>query len=248
MAIEVRSLATSYPRAARIAAHRHPWGQLVFAISGVMRVTMAGREWVVPPARAVLAPAAVEHEIAGVGAFAMRTLYLSPRLSRLAALSEPFAIDVGPLLRALIVEVVAVGALEGGNGLHRGYIRILLDQLARAPRLPLSLPVPVDGRARAIAERLGADPSDSALLAELSRDAAASERTVQRLFREETGLRFTEWRRRLRLLRAAELLGEGAQVTEAALATGYASTSAFVAAFGKEMGVTPGQFRRRGGE
>lgn len=43
-------------------------------------------------------------------------------------------------------------------------------------------------------------------------------------------------------------LGEGAQVTEAALATGYASTSAFVAAFGKEMGVTPGQFRRRGGE
>ncbi len=248
MTIEVRSLATSYPRSAKIGAHGHPWGQLVFASSGVMRVTMAGREWVVPAARAVIAPAAVEHEITGVGAFAMRTLYLSPRLSRLAAVTTPLAIDVGPLLRALIIEIVEVGALDGRNGLDRGYIRVLMDQLARAPRLPLSLPLPADARARAIAQRLGADPGDRASLPELGRFAAASERTVERLFLRETGLRFNEWRRRLRLLRAAELLGEGAPVTEAALAAGYTTASAFVAAFRKEMCMTPGQFRMVGRE
>ncbi len=248
MAIEVRSLATSYPQAATIEAHRHPWAQLVFASSGVMRVRMAGREWVVPPARAVVAPADMEHEIYGVGAFAMRTLYLSPRLSRLAAVGEPFAIDAGPLLRALIVEIVAAAPLDGRHGLHRGYIRVLLDQLARAPRLPLSLPLPADGRAKAIARRLQGDASDHASLGELGLFAGASERTVERLFQRETGLAFNGWRRRLRLLRAAELLGEGATVTESGLAAGYSGTSAFIAAFRKEMSITPGQFRARGRE
>lgn len=248
MAIEVRSLATSHPKAATIDAHHHPWGQLIFAVSGGMRVTMAGREWVVPPARAVMAPADVEHEISGAGRFAMRTLYLSPRLSRLAAVTEPFAIDVGPLLRTLIVEIVTVAPLDSADALHRAYIRVLMDQLARAPRLPLSLPLPADGRAKAIAERLRDDVSCPASLGELGRFAGASERTVERLFQRETGLPFSGWRRRLRLLRAAELLGEGATVTETGLAAGYSGTSAFIAAFRKEMGVTPGQFRGRGRE
>ena len=76
------------------------------------------------------------------------------------------------------------------------------------------------------------------------RGSGASARTIQRLFREETGLRFAEWRRRLRLLRALELLGDGTSVTAAGIEAGYDSTSAFVAAFRREMGFTPAKCKR----
>ncbi len=51
-----------------------------------------------------------------------------------------------------------------------------------------------------------------------------------------------EWRQRLRMLRAVQLLAEGQPVTAAALAVGYSSVSAFIAVFKKEFGATPGRY------
>ena len=103
--------------------------------------------------------------------------------------------------------------------------------------------MPRDKRARLVAERLRENPSDPVELTELARFAGASARTLQRVFRAETGLRFAEWRRRLRLLHAAALISSGASVTAAGLDAGYQSTSAFVAAFRTELGVTPARMR-----
>ena len=94
-----------------------------------------------------------------------------------------------------------------------------------------------------MAERLRADPSDPAEIGALARAAGASSRTLQRLFASETGLRFAEWRRRLRLLHAAALLSTGASVTDAGLDAGYQSTSAFIAAFQRQLGATPLRYR-----
>jgi AraC-like DNA-binding protein len=69
-------------------------------------------------------------------------------------------------------------------------------------------------------------------------------RTLQRIFLEEKGLRFVEWRQRLRLIHAVTALNAGASVTEAGAAAGYASTSAFIAAFRAQMGETPARHAR----
>jgi AraC-like DNA-binding protein len=55
-------------------------------------------------------------------------------------------------------------------------------------------------------------------------------------------MRFVEWRQRLRLLHAITLLEQGSSVTEAGAAAGYASSSAFVAAFRSQTGMTPRRF------
>jgi AraC-like DNA-binding protein len=172
----------------------------------------------------------------------MRTLYLSPRLcSLLPSVCE--AIDVSPFLRELVLYVVRLGKLDGSKGADRRLIGVLTDQLASPEVLPLSLSIPKDNRARLVAERLQQDPSDETELADLGRFAGASPRTLQRLFRSETGLRFVEWRRRLRLLHAATLISTGSSVTEAGFEAGYQSTSAFVAAFRTELGCTPARMR-----
>ncbi|MCO4883553.1 helix-turn-helix domain-containing protein, partial [Paraburkholderia caribensis] len=69
-----------------------------------------------------------------------------------------------------------------------------------------------------------------------------SEKTLSRLFVQQTGLTFRLWRQRLRLLNALPLLEQKQAVTEVALACVYESTSDFFAAFGDHFGNTPGEF------
>jgi AraC-like DNA-binding protein len=207
-----------------------------------MRVRAGGTLWIVPPARAVWAPAGVRHEIWARGDFAMRTLYLEPDLA--APLPRDcLAVEVAPLLRELVLHTVSLGMLEQAEPAHARLAGVIIDQLLAAERLPTSLPLPSDPRAARLADRLRDDPSDPGELDRLSRDAGASARTIQRLFLDETGLNFREWRQRLRLLHGAGLLGAGASVTEAGLEAGYASSSAFIAAFRKQFGRTPARMR-----
>ena len=242
MAFLIRTLACTYYGGHHIEPHAHLWGQLIYAAAGVMRVKAEGRLWLVPPARAVWAPAGLEHEIRARGDFAMRTLYVAPRLA--VGLPEScVGIDVPPLLRELIVHIVGLGMLDQGDPDHEALAQVTLG-LLRSPRpLPSSLPWPRDARAVAAAERLLAEPSDPAALATIARASGASPRTLQRLFLEETGLGFADWRQRLRLLHAATLLGDGVSVTQAGLEAGYASTSAFIVAFKKQLGRTPAKMR-----
>ncbi|MNY52229.1 HTH-type transcriptional repressor of iron proteins A [compost metagenome] len=71
-----------------------------------------------------------------------------------------------------------------------------------------------------------------------------SEKTLTRLFQRETGLSFRTWRQRMRLLSSLNMLEEGCSVTEVALSYGYDSTSAFIAAFKRLLGFTPGELFR----
>ena len=242
MALIVRALAATYYDGHHIEPHAHPWGQLIYAATGVMRVNAAERMWIVPPARAIWAPAGLRHEIFAHGDFAMRTVYLSPSLAG-SLPQDCRAVDVTPLLREMILHIVAIQLLDEDTPLHRAWASVLMERLADAEVLPLSLPLPSDPRALRAAERLRAEPGAAVELDALARHAGASARTLQRLFLEETGLRFAEWRQRLRLIHAAVLLGAGSSVTEAGLEAGYASTSAFIAAFRKQFGRTPARLR-----
>src|SRR4029453_15934940 len=92
------------------------------------------------------------------------------------------------------------------------------------------------GRNVAAVDPDAAGPAD---LNELAAAAGASVRTLQRVFLIETGLGFAQWRQRLRLLQAVTKLSTGASVTQAGNEAGYTSTSAFIAAFRKQLGQTP---------
>ncbi|MGH9028012.1 MAG: helix-turn-helix domain-containing protein [Acidimicrobiales bacterium] len=60
----------------------------------------------------------------------------------------------------------------------------------------------------------------------------------------DTGLSFGRWQTRLRLSAALADLGVGVPVSTVARNVGYESTSAFVAAFRRETGVTPAMYFR----
>jgi AraC-like DNA-binding protein len=87
------------------------------------------------------------------------------------------------------------------------------------------------------------NPADPRTAAELGARAGASERTLSRLFRAETGMTFPQWRARLRLHYALALLAAGEPVTTVAMACGFSSASAFIETFRAAVGATPGRYQ-----
>ena len=79
-------------------------------------------------------------------------------------------------------------------------------------------------------------------LAAVAREAGMSLRTLERRFIAETGTSLGRWRRRGAMLASVERLAAGASVKQAAAAAGYATPSAYVAAFRAAFGETPGRY------
>jgi AraC-like DNA-binding protein len=119
---------------------------------------------------------------------------------------------------------------------------VLLDCLSAAPRDQFFLPIPSDKRARLIVDMMMKNPGAMPDLDTFSVEAGASRRTIVRLFISETGMDFRTYRQRLQLHMALPMLLEGQAIAEVAFAVGYESTSAFIHAFKKVLGVTPARF------
>src|SRR5690606_14051934 len=121
---------------------------------------------------------------------------------------------------------------------------VLFDILQPVTETVFEVAMPVDPRALVVARALLRDPSDGRSLEQWGAAAGASGRTLARLFQAETGLVFGAWRTLVRIRVALLLLADGAPVSTVAHRVGYATASAFVAAFHRTTGQTPGAYFR----
>jgi AraC-like DNA-binding protein len=224
-----------------IRRHSHLEDQLLFASEGVMTVETIEGVWVVPPLRAVWIPAETAHAVVMSGRVSMRTLYISPRLCRTLP-RRCMVINISSLLRELILHACQFSKLRKRVVAERHVIELILDQLKLVESIPVQLPHPHDSRARKLADRLRTNPREQRSLQTLSMECGASKRTMQRLFAEESGMSFSRWRQRARLIYAMQSLAAGESVTNAALEAGYSSTSAFISMFRKQLGTTPARY------
>jgi AraC-like DNA-binding protein len=226
------------------------WGQLLFAARGMLTAHTDAGLWVVPAHQAVWVPAGVRHSVEVAGGIALRALYLNPRSPAVRGRLPDACrvVGISPLLREVLRRTMRLRTLDRRTAAERHLLDILLDELTVLPLVPLDLPMPRDARGVRAAAWIRAEPAARHTLDEVARAAAASPRTLERLFRAETGLPFGVWRQRARLLHALQRLAEGETVGAAANAVGYESTSAFVAAFRRALGTTPGRYFKRPAE
>jgi AraC-like DNA-binding protein len=238
----VRSLAETHFAGGHIPRHDHAWGQLVYAASGVMHVITNATVWLVPPTRAIWLPPRLAHEVVMKGEVALRTLYIDPEWAQPLPLVER-ALEVAPLLRELILHILGVGMLDAKRPEHTRLAGLLIDLMVQARPEDLSLRMPSDHRALALARKLRDAPVLRDGLSTLAIGSGASLRTLQRKFPLETGLTLEAWRAKSRLIHALATLSAGGSVTAAAFDSGHASLSAFITAFRRQFGTTPGRYR-----
>jgi AraC-like DNA-binding protein len=218
--------------------HTHDDHQLAWAPVGVLTVVTEEATWVLPPTRALWIPAGLQHETRADGPATMRSLYARPDLCPIGW-SRPTPVRADPLLAELL------GYLErdGLDPQRRGRAEaVLTDLLEPVPLATIEVRMPTDERARDVAKALGEDPADRRTLDEWGRHVGASGRTLARAFLADTGMPFGRWRTLLRLQAALPALAGGQPVGNVARHVGYESSSAFVAAFRHETGLTPAAF------
>lgn len=239
-AIPVQPLARTYPRGLFIEPHQHDWGQLLYAMSGVMWVETPQEALVVPPQRAVWLPPGVSHGIRVVSDLQMRNIYLRPSL---AATLDPGVqvLQVGNLLRELIVRLVELDPPQPEY--YEALVGLALLELRRARRslLKIALPDASDRRLINLCQAVMAAPSLAISFEQHADAAGASVRTLARLFKEQLGLGFAEWRRQVQLATAAAELIQGVPVSRIARELGY-SPGSFSDMFRRELGVAPSQY------
>jgi AraC-like DNA-binding protein/quercetin dioxygenase-like cupin family protein len=217
--------------------HVHEDHQLAWASAGVLSVLTEETTWVLPPSRALWIPAGLPHETGASGRATMRSVYVPPGMSPVNWTTAT-VVAASPLLAEVI------GYLGGElTAIQRTHAEALLsDLLAPIPVTTLNVPFPDDPIAGPVAGRLRDDPADQRTLADWGRAVGASERTLARAFVAATGLPFGRWRTLLRLQSALPLLAAGDPLGRVAHRVGYETPSAFIAAFRRETGVTPGAY------
>lgn len=258
----------------RVEPHFHTDNQIIYPSSGVLTVTTRTGICVVPPRRALWLPVGQPHAYQAWGDAQVCAVLLPPDVNPLG-LDRPTLLEVSPLMREVLIALTEPKSepepesevesepepepeVESGPRAEAGpraefrpraerLRAVLFDELEQTAVDPVVLPEPRDDRLRAIAALLHEDPADDRSLAEFGRVVGAGERTLSRLFRAELGMGFPQWRGQLRLLHAAIRLLGGQTVQRVAYDCGYSSPSAFVAAFRRAFGTTPGQYQRSAG-
>jgi AraC-like DNA-binding protein len=241
----VRSRARPLAMDTQVEPHAHPWSQFTYCASGLMQVTVsqsgAQTTYIVPPSRALWIPAQIQHQVVILEAAELRTVDVLAA-GETVQWSECRVLVVSPLLRELI------HALEDSQPGERddALMALTLDEIRQADLQSLGVPMPHpdhgDKRLRTLCAAVLRNPAERPDLKAWVRHIGASERTMARLFREELGTSYQQWRLQAVLAHALPQLARGVPVSVVASDSGYASDSAFSAMFKKAMGKAPRHF------
>ncbi|WP_437927595.1 helix-turn-helix transcriptional regulator [Sorangium sp. So ce291] len=221
--------------------HAHRESQLMYLVRGELICEASSALWIVPPQSALWIPASVTHRIRASAPLEGYSVFVEPG----AAPDLPrdcCAVSVTPLFRELLLRLAARPALYDLEGPDARLVGVLLDELATVSVEKHRLPMPTDPRLRRLVDAMTADPAIGVTTKTWAKRIGVSERTLNRLLVEETGLSFGRWRQQLHIILALQKLSRGAAVQSVALDLGYESASSFVTMFRKALGTSPARY------
>lgn len=204
----------------------------------MMIVQTAHVQWALTPATFGWFPAHLPHSAWTVGEVDGISLHIDGSVL-------PAQAGVWPADPFLLLLMERMAHSESKRQQH--LLAVVTDEIREAPTAPLQLPLPEDRRAKQVAEYLLLEPGCQLSQAQLASRFGMSIRTLSRLFSQQTGLCFSQWRQQTRVLASMGHLLNGASVSETAAQCGYENVSAFITAFKQRFGMTPGAFRLHNG-
>jgi AraC-like DNA-binding protein/mannose-6-phosphate isomerase-like protein (cupin superfamily) len=216
-------------------AHHHRQHQITWVGEGLTTTVVGDRSWALPPTRALFVPAYTTHDTFNRPPSVLYCVYVWPHACPVDW-TAPTVLAVSPLLRELTLALA-------GEGLHATVeesARTLYFGLVQRHADPgVTVPLPADRRARAVAEHLLAAPDDLRGLDAWAAALQTSTSTLRRAFVDGTGMTFTDWRTQVRLRASLPLLAERVPVAAVARRVGYGSVNGYVDAFRRHFGHTP---------
>ncbi|ERE04665.1 AraC family transcriptional regulator [Pseudogulbenkiania ferrooxidans] len=226
------------------ARHRHRWGQLSRINLGMMELLLDDRRVVATAQYLLWTPPAEPHAAYIHQAMHYTSIYVEDGV---AAQLPPSTclLEQTPLVRALLDDFSQRQITVPAEPWDIRQAELLCQRILQSGREASYLP---DSRQRLLQPILDAirqDPADATPLKAWAERVFSTERTLARLFQRELGMSFGQWRGRARLLEALSRLKQGDSVQDISARLGYATPSAFIAMFQKQLGDSPERYRRQ---
>ena len=252
----VRAKQRVLQRDTQVLPHHHQWAQLAVSTTGTLHLRAPHATFVVPPGRALWIPPQVEHAVTMVETAELRTLYIYQAPGQCGPIAGDASgtrwqrcrvLEVSDLLQALVRDLstnsdAAAPPTEAQLARERHVSALLLDELARATQLDLRIDMPRDKRLYTLlCQAVLHDPLAHESLQAFARNSGASLRTVARLFRQELGCTYQQWRQQVILAKAVQLGASGLAMGQIAVELGY-TPSAFSAMVQRAVGLPPARF------
>lgn len=226
--------------------HSHEKAQLIYTEGGIVHIHTENNIYYIPPRHFMWIPAGTIHSIhTNTEKAIMRNLYFP-----VSAKDESFYKMEGIyLVDDLLLNLILFTDKWRGDVLvdEKNYaillaIKAILPDVCQQA-IPLSLTFPKNARLKKIVSFMADHLDEQLSYTDLAKKYGFSERTLNRLFKKETGMSFIRYFTIQKMLKAIELLMDREMtVNEVAFAVGYNSTPTFSNTFHKLLGQRPSEF------
>lgn len=222
--------------------HQHPFIEFLYAYEGGMWVEIEGKTLIVPTFYGIWIPANVPHRILTTSDVLLESLYIEqdcvaihPSSCRVVLISS----FIREFIHYATEHVPEQYDSSGDDGM---LVNVLIAQIQKLPDAGFSVPWPTSPTLMRVCREFQETPDEDHSIDNWAAKTGMSVRTFSRRFKKETGLAFSEWKKRMRLLESVIMLKNNRSVTQVALDLGYAGTSSFSNAFRKMFGVPPTRY------
>lgn len=223
--------------------HSHSKGQLVYIKSGTATVRLKNSTYSILPNQIIWLPRGMVHNIILRNNVEFHAIYIDQK--QFPQLSKKFEIFSASELLEKIIETICSSSFYAdwmaGTEFHLQ--SILIREMQKSSSTPQWPEFPKDRRVCDYLMTLHEKGEIPPRLNDLASNSGASERTIYRLFVQETGLNYQKWRQQVRLMIAIELLSSNKSITEIAHHLEFSTTSAFISFFKIHQKITPKKYR-----
>lgn len=222
--------------------HHHPYAQLAFTDSGIVKVVTTHHTYVVPAQHAVWIAPGTPHAAYLLKGAQIYNVAMHPSYSIKHADCDCHCLRVSDLAKAIVKTLIHEPKGPQPSPREQALWSLLIGEVKSAGPLPLGLPMPKEKRLKHLCELFIAQPNQSLTLSALCRQVGASESTMTRLFKRELTMTFNQWRNQALLTFAAALFAQDYDFGYIAQELGYGSQSAFTAMVTNLVGIPPSVF------
>ena len=222
--------------------HSHAFAQFHFARKGSMRIDVAGKCWVIPAHYGIWIPHNTRHAVWALDDVYLENLDIEPDFLP-ASIDECKVVAISDFVREFI-HYATTNTPERFDitGKEGKLVSVLLDVILQLPEVELMLPWPQNAALMKVCRTIQESPGQEHAMEDWASHLGMSARTFSRHFKKETGMPFSAWKQKMRILESVMILKKNKNVTAVALEVGYSSTAAFSYAFRQAFGVPPSSY------
>lgn len=227
--------------------HSHQKGQLVYVESGFQYLTIEEKIYLLPQNHAAWIPPNAVHKTNSHSEKIKLMIMFSDVSSNEDFYHQINVFSVPPVLKEMIKYSEKWSKNVKKNADESTFLKALFNELPHfvAHSLQLHLTLPKDKRLSKVMEYLHNNYNKDFKIEELSDIALLSLRTLERIFKNETGITLHKYQQILRIIKSLELLSSiDLTVSEVAYEVGYKSLQAYTRSFLSVMNCRPSDFAK----